>query len=103
MPSKSQILAIILMVARRPSDTLEDFLRRRERIVTASLKKYSRGVWGQTQRYICFTFHGHIARLQSGYHMATQSLCGEDPDGGRPTVRHFRLGWADRLDAGPRR
>lgn len=62
------------MVARRPSDTLEAFLRRRERIVTATRQTYSRGVWGQIQRYRWFTFHGHIARLQSSYHMATQSL-----------------------------
>lgn len=68
-----QIMARMLLVARRASETLEDFLRRRERIVTASLKKYSRCIWGQIQ-YIFFTIHGHIARLQSMYHMSTQAL-----------------------------
>lgn len=67
-------MARMVMIARRSSDTMEVFLRRRERVVTTSLNKYSRGIWGQTQQYIIFTFHGHIARLQSAYHMSAQSL-----------------------------
>lgn len=69
-----QVMARMLLIAHRASETLEDFLRRRERVVTASLKNHRRGIWGHIQQYRFITFHGHVARLQPTYHMSTQAL-----------------------------
>lgn len=73
------VMARMVLVARKASESMEVFMRRRERVVTTTVKKHSRGIWGQIQQYRLFTSHGHLARSQSACHMSAQSLMWRGP------------------------
>lgn len=61
----------MLLVLRRTTESLRDYCRRRERLITTTISKHSRGVWSQLWWYRQLTFVGHVSNN------------GEDRDGGR--------------------
>lgn len=64
----------VLRLPQRPRETLEEFVRRRERSCTTTIRKCARGDWGKIQRYRVFTFAGHVARLGPSIHLAAAVL-----------------------------
>lgn len=60
-----KMLAPVARVARRPTEKLHQYHRRRERIVSSLIRRFFPCGWGQAQRYKFFTFTGHTARLSS--------------------------------------
>lgn len=51
----------------RPSETREQFFRRRERVTTKWIRFASRGQWDQLQKYRFLTFYGHAMRLSDDH------------------------------------
>lgn len=69
LPDRGRLRAVQrTMVARcvrifaRPAEPREEFLRRRERIVTRWIKHACRGRWDENQSYRCLNLFGHVVR-----------------------------------------
>lgn len=64
----------VLNIFKRPTETMEEFSRRKERITSHIIAKHARGKWGQLQRYRFFSLAGHIACLVPSRHIAAKVL-----------------------------
>lgn len=80
LPDRSRVRAAQrTMVARcirifaGASEPREEFLRRRERVVTRWIRNACRGRWDEIQRYRCLNFYGHIVR-PSDAHIVERAL-----------------------------
>lgn len=52
-----------MQLLRRPSEELQDFWTRREKLAGQAMSKFTRAQWGDIQRYRHINFLGHVARL----------------------------------------
>lgn len=64
----------VLRLPQRPRETADSFFRRRERCISATVRKMCRAKWSQLQRYRHFCFLGHVARLDPDTHLASLVL-----------------------------
>lgn len=62
-----KMLAPVANLARRPTENLQQYHRRRERVVTSLVRRFFPCRWGQAQRYKFFTLAGQTARLSSAH------------------------------------
>lgn len=69
--TQRRTLADLLHAPRRSEDNLTDYCRRQERIVTVTIQKHCRAVWGEVPRYRFYSFLGHNARLSPSTHMCS--------------------------------
>lgn len=70
--SQSTMVLYMTRHPRRARETDADYFPRRERIISGIIAKHSRGKWGELQRYMYYTFQGHLARLPSSIHLAAR-------------------------------
>lgn len=80
----------ILLVLRKPMEELQADFRRRDRLITATIQKYARGVWSQLWRYRQMTFLGHVVRLNTST-SPHECSSGAARGGGRYIAGPFRL------------
>lgn len=71
------LVARCIRILAKPAQPREEFLRRRERVVTRWIKQACRGRWDEIQRYRCLKFFGHAVR-SSDEHVVERALrwCG---------------------------
>lgn len=62
----------ILLVLRKPTEALHEYLKRRQRLISATIAKHARGMWSQLWRYRQLTFLGHIVRLRPYDHLSAR-------------------------------
>lgn len=62
--TQGTLIRRLLLVLRKPTEDLQVYFRRRERLITATIATYARGTWSQLWRYRQLTFLGHVVRLR---------------------------------------
>lgn len=67
--TQRRMLGYNLQVPKRPSENVESYMKRRERLVSKTLRTHCRAAWGDIQRYRFFSFLGHVARRPSASHL----------------------------------
>lgn len=66
-----QCLGKMISIVRRPSETQEEFSRRRNRCISGATRRHSRGLWGALQHFRFHTMLGHVARLTEQHWVAS--------------------------------
>lgn len=69
-----KMVGTCLRVLRRHGETLEVYCRRRERLITRTIRDNSRSLWGRLQQYRHMMFLGHLARMPVGERLASRAL-----------------------------
>lgn len=70
--TQGTLIGRLLPVLRKPTEDLQAYFRRRQRLITTTIAKYARGTWSQLWRYRQLTFLGHLVRLRPYDHLSAR-------------------------------
>lgn len=93
------LVAKCVGILRRPADTTETFMRRRERLTSRATSRHARAPWSQLHTFRVLTFFGHLARQNPEVHIAAIVLRWRSSE----WRAHIREHWALRTGGQPGR